>query len=232
MKELLQKLKEKDYVIQVSSHKAALVFSGGLAVVNLLLYFVLTPRWVSGSSQFGPSPQMVPNLLTIGMFICAAIVFFTELRIVIRRKKERAAAKASASAAAEKKKKAAEEAAAAGTEQEETSNDGENYFDELLEAAKSDLVTLDLRGLVYILAAACAALFYVFCSAYLGFILTIAIIMVCLMLLYGVRKPLTIIITTLVMSVGIYFAFTKLLSLVLPVGIPLPWIARFFTRLF
>ena len=69
------------------------------------------------------------------------------------------------------------------------------------------------------MAAICAALFYVFVADSLGFILTLAIIMVCLLLLYGVRKPVTIIITTLIMSVGVYFAFTELLAMVLPVGI-------------
>ncbi|NLI53658.1 MAG: tripartite tricarboxylate transporter TctB family protein [Clostridiales bacterium] len=249
MNKLLQKLKENDYIIKVSAHKAALIFSGLIAVANLLFYFVLTPRWVSGSSQFGPSPQMVPNLLTIGMFICAVVVFVTELRAVLKMKKDKAAAEEKAKTAAEKKSKAqmketaaaesepksdtvADESAAAKTEEEACEDVEENFFEELLEAAKSDSVTLDLRGVVYILAVAASALFYVFCSDYLGFILTIGIIMVGLMLLYGVRKPLTIIITTLVMSVGIYFAFTKLLGLVLPVGVPLPMIAKLFTGWF
>ena len=85
-------------------------------------------------------------------------------------------------------------------------------------AAKEDKVSFSLIGISYILAAAASVIFYVLCSDFLGFILTIAIIMVFLQLLYGVRKPLTIILTTLVMSVGLYFASTKLLSLVLPVG--------------
>ena len=94
----------------------------------------------------------------------------------------------------------------------------EDYFKEIVAAAKEDQVSFSLIGIGYILAAAASVVFYVVCSGYLGFILTIAIIMVVLQLLYGVRKPLIIIITTLVMSVGLYFAATKLLALVLPVG--------------
>ena len=241
MNMLLQKLKEKDYIIQINVHKAALGFSGAVAVMNLLFFFVLTPRWVSGSSQFGPSPQMVPNLLTIGMFICAVVVFLTELRIVLKKKHEKDMAMEAVKTGAKKVKATvvqevieAEEMAEAASEAaaEEPAEDGENFFEELLEAAKSDLVTLDLRGVLFILAVVAAALFYVFCSDYLGFILTIIIIMVGLMLLYGVRKPLTIIIATLVMSIGIYYAFSKLLGLALPVGVPLPAIARFFKMMF
>ena len=81
-----------------------------------------------------------------------------------------------------------------------------------------DDVVIDLRGVGYILAAILGCVFYVFCADFLGFIITMAIIVAGLLLLYGVRSPKVIILTTLVMSVGIYLVFTKLLSLVLPVG--------------
>ena len=201
MKTFLNELKENDYVLNISNTKAAVVFSGFMMVVNLLFYFVLTPQWVSGKSQFGPSPQMVPNMLTIAMFICATIIFVTELRNLLKQKKLANTAK---------KKDAVDKST------EETGDD--DYFEQILKASKVDIVTIDLRGVFYIFGAVLACIFYVLCSQYLGFMITIAIIMVCLMLLYGVRNPITIIIATTVMSVGVFYAFTKLLRLVLPLG--------------
>lgn len=198
MRNLWKKLKEKDYVITLSNHKAAQHFCFVMMVINVIFYFWLTPKWVSGKAQYGPSPQFVPNVLTIAMFLCAAVVFITETRVIKKQKKTEQGAK-------EQSKQV--------QESEET-----DFFEQLLEESKSDFVTIDLRGLLYIAAALASAVFYVLCADYLGFILTIAIIMVCLLLLYGVRKPLVIMITTLIMSVGVYLAFTKLLALVLPAG--------------
>jgi len=198
MKKFLKELKENDYVIVVSNHKSARNFCFVMMLINLIFYFWLTPKWVSGKSQFGPSPQFLPNLLTIAMFICAAVVFITE-SLTIKKQKENK----------QSGKKENNESAESGEE---------DFFEQLLEESKKDSVVIDLRGLLYIAAALASAVFYVFCADYLGFILTVAIIMVCLLLLYGVRKPLVIIVTTLIMSVGVYFAFTKLLALVLPAG--------------
>lgn len=201
MKNFWNKLKENDYVITMSASKSALYFSAFMMFIDVLFYFVLTPKWVSGKSQYGPSPQMFPNLLTIAMFLCCLTIFVTELYKLRKKKKAEGAAKINDTA----------------QNAEADQKDGD-LFDQLVQAAKSDEVTIDLHGLVYILAVVSACLFYVFCAETLGFILTIAIIMVFLMLLYGVRSPLTIIIATVVMSAGVYFAFTKLLSLVLPAG--------------
>ncbi len=203
MKTFWNKLKENDYVITISSSKAAMSFSAFMMFTTLLFYFVLTPRWVSGRSQFGPSPQMVPNLLTIAMFVCAFVIFMTEFYTLYKRNKT------SRSMGNNNPAQSSEDA---------KDKDKEDYFEQLLDAAKIDVVTIDLRGFLYILAAVAACVFYVLFAGYLGFILTIAIIMIFLLLLYGVRKPLTILITSAMMSVGVYFAFTKLLSLVLPAG--------------
>ncbi len=204
MKEKWKKIKENNYIIHVSENIAIMAFSALVMVMNIVFYFIFTPKWVSGRSQFGPSPQYVPNLLTWAMFICAAVVFVQELIKFLKKKK---AKKNEAPVVPAQEKKAGEEG-------EQT----EDYFTEIVAAAKEDKVSFSLIGISYILAAAASVIFYVLCSDFLGFILTIAIIMVFLQLLYGVRKPLTIILTTLVMSVGLYFAATKLLSLVLPVG--------------
>jgi hypothetical protein len=201
MKKFWNKLKENDYVIIVSNSKASLIFSCFMMLVALLFYFVLTPQWVSGKSQFGPSPQMVPNLLTIGVFVCALVFFLTELRVLQKRKRN------AGTTQNREPKEAAE-----GAKKEA------DFFDQFVEHAKEDAVTIDLRGLGFILAAVAACVFYVLCVDYLGFILVMAINVTSLLLLYGVRKPLTIIVTSSVMSVGVYFAFTKLLSLVLPSG--------------
>lgn len=204
MKEKWEKLKQNNYIIKISENITIMFFSALVMVVNLIFYFVLTPKWVSGKAQFGPSPQYVPNLLTIAMFVCAAVVFVQELLKFIKKKKTRN----------QNKTEAVKTEEISPTEDAEQ----EDYFKEIVAAAKEDQVSFSLIGIGYILAAAASVVFYVVCSGYLGFILTIAIIMVALQLLYGVRKPLIIIITTLVMSVGLYFAATKLLALVLPVG--------------
>jgi hypothetical protein len=201
MRKFWNKLKENDFIVSISSSNAAMVFSSCMMIVSALFYFVLTPKWVSDKSQFGPSPKMVPNLLTIGIFISALVVFVTELCAFLKRTKN-----------AETSSK---------TELRETPEGGKeetDYFEQLLEEANEDTVTLDLRGFGYILAAIAACVFYVLCADYLGFMLVVAIIVASLMLLYGARNPLIIITMTAIMSVGVYFAFTKLLSLVLPSG--------------
>ena len=203
MKEKLKKLKENDYVITYSLHRAARNISAGMMVLNVLFYFFLTPASVSGTSQFGPSPKFMPDLLTIAMFICSLVVFIQESMEI-------------------SKKKAKDVEAAKTAQTVETAENPEqaegNYFDEIAKEKENDMSTLDLHGLLYILCSVGAAVFYFFCAEYLGYMLTIAIIIVALMLLFGVRKPLTIIICTLLMSPGLYFAFTKLLHLVLPAG--------------
>ena len=83
------------------------------------------PQWVSGKSQFGPSPQMVPNMLTIAMFICATIIFVTELRNLLKQKK--------LANTAEKKD-------AVDKSTEETGDD--DYFEQILKASKVDIVTI------------------------------------------------------------------------------------------
>ena len=204
MKSYFEKLKANDYVITMSSHKAARNFSVFMMIMNLLFYFWLTPTWVSGKSQFGPSPQFMPNALTIAMFVCALIVAITEHRMV-RKQNEEMKQHVRDIVAAEK-----------GIDASEAHED--DMFDQVLKEMNRDDVVIELRGVGYILAAILGCVFYVFCADFLGFIITMAIIVAGLLLLYGVRSPKVIILTTLVMSVGIYLVFTKLLSLVLPVG--------------
>lgn len=170
-----------------------MIASVTLFVVCLLFYFWFTPQWVPEKALQGPSPQLVPNICTIGIAICCVFIFFSERLQPEKEKPEQDCSAPSDSAE-------------------------ENFFEQL--AKEDETVDIDLRGLGYCLAAVFSCVFYVLVVNSLGFIITMAIITPGLMLLYGQRKPWIVLLTTAIMSIGVYFFFTGLLKMVLP---PIPF---------
>lgn len=89
----------------------------------------------------------------------------------------------------------------------------------------------DLPGIFFgkLVAAFCLAVLYAIGMQYFGFILSTLLFQLLFLLLQGVRKPLTLIITPLILTTMVYLIFVVVMSIPLPRGVG---IFRSFSLLF
>jgi|GEM_PF-3914236 len=217
-------------MIRLSNARAAQIVSIVFFILSILFCFVFTPRWVPKEVSFGPSPQLIPNIVWILIAVCCLSLFVSSSREIKQAKQAAAAAVGRAPdesltlAGKEKEKKEAlSETVARG--QAAVANAAQGIAEDVdvmeqLKALaleeKADYCEIDGMGLSYVAAAALAVVFYSIMAPVIHFIPTVVIVVLGLMLLYGQRKILYLILIPCFMSFGFYYFFNSLLRMVLP----------------